>query len=257
LEFNSRYLPSIRKASRAEIASKPQVSGGVSALGRARRGSQGQLQDFVNQHEVTLTSAVMEALPSRLQELGASINWVSPIARDEYVEYRDEDFLRAVGLSDSAVELGKFWPRGGPCWDALGIVSDSKGMLRPGVILLEAKSHIPEIYGSGCQAGPHSFALIERSLAAAKQWCGARADANWTGPLYQSANRLAHLYFIRELLRRPAWLVNLYFLNDPIGPVNRDEWSVEIQKVKSSLGIDATVPFAIDVFLHALTAAES
>jgi len=149
------------------------------------------------------------------------------------------------------------WPTGGPSWDALGIISDSNGKVSPGVILVEAKSHISEIYGPGCQAGPHSRDLIERSLATAKQWCGARADANWTGPLYQSANRLAHLYFIRERLQRPAWLVNLYFLNDPIGPADRDAWNIEIQKVKSSLGLDVAVPFAMEIFLPALTAAES
>lgn len=261
LEFNSRDLPSIRKDPRAEIAVTPPLSNSVTdragTLGRAQRGSRRQLQNYVNQHEVTLTSAVMQALPSVLMDLGAGIHWVSPLARDEYVEYRDEDFLRAVGLSDSAVELRKFWPRGGPCWDALGVISDSEAKLPPSVILLEAKSHIPEIYGFGCQATPHSFDLIERSLAAAKQWCGARTNADWTGPLYQSANRFAHLYLIREVLHRPAWLVNLYFLNDTIGPANRDEWGVELRKVKSSLGIDAAVPFAVDVFLPALPDIES
>lgn len=261
LELNSRCLPFIRKDSRAEVPAKPQISSGVSGCsvtpGRAHRGSQRQLQGYVNQHEATLSGAIMEALPSRLEELGVCIRWVSPLAQDEYVEYRDKDFLRAVGINDSEVELGKFWPRGGPCWDALGVISDRNGKLRPGVVLLEAKSHIPEIYGSGCQAGPHSLDLIERSLAAAKQWCGARADSNWTGSLYQSANRLAHLYFIQNRLRRPAWLVNLYFLNDPIGPVDRDEWNVEIQKVKSSLGLDAAVPGAIEIFLPALRDAES
>jgi hypothetical protein len=94
-----------------------------------------------------LTSAVMEALPPRLQELDAHIRWVSPLAQDNYTEYRDPDFVRAVGLGAFVSELATFWPSGGPSWDALAIISDSEGKLRPGVILVEAKSHIPEIYG--------------------------------------------------------------------------------------------------------------
>jgi hypothetical protein len=260
-EFNSRYL-SPGKSVRASVSANeaPVERGGDGrngTRGRAHRGSRRQLQDYVNEQEAVLTNAVMEALPSRLRELGAHIRWVSPLAKDDYVEYRDADFLRAVGLGDFVGELANFWPSGGPSWDALAIISDSDGRIRPGVILVEAKSHIPEIYGSGCQAGPSSRGLIEKALAETKDWCGASTDADWTGPLYQSANRLAHLYFIRERLKRPAWLVNLYFINDPIGPTDEDAWKVELQKVKASLGLTSNVPFAIDLFLVALTSGDS
>lgn len=195
----------------------------------------------------------MEALPPRLRELGAHIRWVSPLAEDDYAEYCDAEFCRAVGLGDFVGELANFWPPGGPSWDALATISDSDGRIHPGVILVEAKSHIPEIYGDGCQAGPDSRGLIEKALATAKQWSGASTDADWTGPLYQSANRLAHLYFIRERLKRPAWLVNIYFINDEIGPADEDAWKAELKKVKASLGLTSKVPFTIDLFLPALT----
>ena len=226
-------------------------------VGPAVRGSRRQLQDYVNQYEATLTNAVMKELPSRLRELDAHIRWVSPLAEDDYEEYRDADFLRAVGLHDSVDDLANFWPSGGPSWDALAVVSDLAGRIHPGVILVEAKSHIPEIYGNGCQAGPHSRGTIEKALAEAKDWCKASADADWTGPLYQAANRLAHLYFIRERLKRPAWLVNLYFTYDPIGPANLGAWTTELQKVKASLGLASAVPFAIDLFLPALNTGAS
>ncbi len=195
----------------------------------------------------------MQELPGRLRELGAHIRWVSPLAVDDYAEYRDADFLRAVGLGDFVAELKSFWPSSGPSWDALATISDLDGKIRPNVILVEAKSHIPEIYGNGCQAGPVSRRIIEDALAETKQWCSASADADWTGPLYQSANRLAHLYFIRERLKRPAWLVNIYFINDEIGPADHDDWKAELQKVKASLGLTSIVPFAIDLFIPALT----
>jgi len=73
------------------------------------------------------------------------------------------------------------------------------------------------------------------------------------GPLYQSANRLAHLYFIRERLKRPAWLVNIYFIDDEIGPTDLNAWRAELQKVKASLGLSFIMPFTVDLFLPALT----
>lgn len=256
-DYNSRHLPSSCAPTPSVVASRGRRGGGIDVRnfksGRANRGSQRQLQDYVNEHAAALTSALMEALPPRLRDLSATIKWMSPLAEDDYVEYRDADFLRAVKLGDHAVHLAGFWPTGGPCWDALAIISTSGNKTIPGVILVEAKSHIAEIYGNGCQASPHSRPLIDKSLAAAKQWCGAAPGADWTGPLYQSANRLAHLYFLRERLKQPAWLVNLYFLDDPIGPVNRQAWTAELQKVKAALGLKSNLPFAIDLFLPALS----
>lgn len=259
-EFNLRHLSAARSVRASVIANGEQIKGGHVrnvTSGRALRGSRRQLQDYINEHEAEITTALLEKLPPRLRELGAHIRWVSPIAGDDYAEYRDADFLRAVELGDYASELASFWPSGGPSWDALAVTYDTDGRIRPGVILVEAKSHISEIYGIGCQANPASRDLIEKALAVAKQWCGASGDADWTGPLYQSANRLAHLYFIRERIKHTAWLVNLYFINDPIGPADQAAWEVELQKVKASLGLATTaLPSVIELFLPALTSSE-
>jgi hypothetical protein len=259
-ELNARHIPAF--ATRSAVVAEPPIRAARGAptepternatFGRARWGSRRQLQDYVNEHETALTRAVMESLPEDLRQLGAGIQWVSPLARDNYLEYRDLTFLGALGITNAEGRLTGFWPKGGPCWDALGIISASDGRPDPAVILIEAKSHIREIYGGGCQAGPRSRGLIDRSLSTARRWCGAREDADWSGALYQSANRLAHLYFLRERLKRPAWLVNLYFLNDPIGPTDRAAWNSALRVVKSSLGLESTVPFAVDVFLPAL-----
>ena len=62
-------------------------------------------------------------------------------------------------------------------------------------------------------------------------------DSDWLGlSLYQSANRIAHLYFIFNRLQTPTWLVNLYFTDDPIGPTNHEAWDGEVLKVKGELG---------------------
>jgi hypothetical protein len=256
---NSRHLPSSHSS--APIYTTPTaldrvVQASSVKSGRARRGSQRQLQDYVNEHEAILTNALMEALPPRLQALGAAIEWVSPLAQNDYIEYRDAEFLRTVKLGKYTDKITNFWPSGGPCWDALALISTPGSETTPGVILVEAKSHISEIYGSGCRASSRSRELILSSFTAAKRWCGASPESDWTGPLYQSANRLAHLYFVRELLGCSAWLVNLYFLNDPIGPADQDDWKAELINVKASLGLTSSVPFAIDVFLPALPSGE-
>ena len=249
-ELNSKYLPHQPLVSSVSAPTRQQAA---STSSRAQRGSQRQLQDYVNEKPEVLTQAVLVALPPRLNELGASIRWVSPLERANYQEYRDGEFLAAIGMPEAASQLAEFWPSMGPCWDALGVISDPGRRLKPGAILVEAKSHISEIYGNGCQAAGASLYKVDRALAETKEWLDVEGDADWLGPLYQYANRIAHLYFMLKKVGRPAWLVNLYFLNDPIGPTTQEEWQSEIQNVKDSIGLPQRIPNAVDVFLPALT----
>src|SRR6266568_2789971 len=103
-EFNRRYLSSARSV-RPSVVQEGSLAHNEICLpnatcGRAQRGSRKQLQDYVSDFEADLTSAVMEKLPTRLKDLGTNIRWVSPLALDNFVEYRDRDFLRAVGLGE-------------------------------------------------------------------------------------------------------------------------------------------------------------
>jgi hypothetical protein len=119
--------------------------------------------------------------------------------------------------------------------------------------LVEAKSHIGEVYGPGCDA--HAKASVEKirgAIAKTKVWCGAPPGANWEGPLYQSANRLAHLYFLREQLHQSAWMVNLYFLDDPIGPTSRSSWEGAIAAMNAELGLQRPPPGLCSIFLRAI-----
>jgi hypothetical protein len=210
------------------------------------------LQDYVNEYPDVLTDAVRSQLPADVRELRLRIQWVSPLRDEDYREYRDADFLQRVGLLRFAKELAEFWPGMGPSWDGLGILSDANGRINPGVILVEAKSHIAEIYGPGCQADAESLVKIKAALAQTRAWCGASTEANWLGPLNQSANRIAHLYLISECLRTPAWLVNLYFVADPIGPVDRPRWEREVANIKNQLGLNGAIKNMIEVYLPAL-----
>jgi hypothetical protein len=121
-----------------------------------------------------------------------------------------------------------------------------------GIVMVEAKSHPPEVYGRGCRGLPSSRARIEEALLETKRSLGVREEADWTGTLYQSANRLAHLYFFEQSLGIRAWLVNVYFLSDPYLPTSMEEWHVALRQVKYELGLtEITIPQVADLFLDA------
>jgi hypothetical protein len=229
----------------------PFVSDRVDEHGAAYAGSQLQTQHYVNKR----TSHLNEALAEEFPELrAAQISWRSPLAADGYREYWDQAFLKCVGLVQHADQLKAFWPAGGPHWDALAVV-EFDGSERSGVILGEGKSYPSELYGGGCAAKPGSASrvLIENSLGWTQQQLGVveKTAADWSGPLYQNANRLAHLCWLRSLGVR-AWLVHLLFTADPHGPTTEPEWLAALKKTDHELGLAAIrVDHAGHVFLSA------
>jgi hypothetical protein len=81
-------------------------------------------------------------------------------------------------MSDCEQELDEIWSKGGPRWDALTCVESGTG----GVLLVEAKSHVLEIYAGRCKAtSSHSLEMIDLSLARAKKWLAGDVAANWMG----------------------------------------------------------------------------
>lgn len=225
--------------------------GRVDESGRAYAGSQLQIQIYVNRRSEELSRGVLRTLPS-LASLKARLSWVSPLEAKKFAEYQDRAFLAAVGLKHLAPDLSNFWPPGGPVWDALAAVEIPGAAESNGVVLVEAKSYPGEIYGSGCGAKCRSLEMIEAALNQTKHWLHVPAHFPWTGPLYQSANRLAHLYFFREVVGVPAWLVNIYFLRDPRRPTRIEEWEEALPQVKEKLGSTGVdVPDTGSLFLEA------
>lgn len=221
----------------------PKDSSRTDSTGRAHAGSQRQIQTYVNERTNTLSSAIAQSLsPYNLNE--NDIYWVSPLTGDTYSEYQDSEFLERLGLGLLAPRLLEFWPRGGPCWDAL---AKTEG----GCLLIEAKSHVSEIYGGGCGASSESKQKIQAALDATKAWLAVSADVDWTGRLYQSANRYASLYFLRQIAGIPAYLVNSYFIGDPRTPTTREDWNASIRSVNQELGLVCEVPYSAAVFLTA------
>lgn len=219
--------------------------------GAAYAGSQLQTQLYVNKRTRQLDDGIRAAFSDLA---AAEFNWRSPLIADGYAEYWDKAFLERVGIGHHANDLRAFWPTGGPHWDGLATV-ELPGSDRPGVLLCEGKSYPAELYSSGCQAKPHSRSrtLIEKSLAKTQGLLGVKAQTagDWCGPLYQNANRLAHVYWLRELSVR-AWLVHLLFVDDPHGPTSPSEWEAALKKADAGLGLTGRlVPAAGHVLLPA------
>ena len=224
----------------------------VDECGRAYKGSQLQVQIYVNRRAEELSRQTLKVLPAA--PVGARLRWVSPLEIGNCIEKEKQDkaFLDALGFGHVYGKLREFWPRFGPVWDALAIAEGAGDPADRGVVLVEAKSHPGEIYGNGCGASATPRKKIKAALDRTKGWLGGPEDANWTGPLYQSANRLAHLYFFRKVVHVPAWLVNICFLNDPHGPTTREGWEQALPQLRAELGLaGVTVPFTADVFLDA------
>jgi hypothetical protein len=225
------------------------MSDRVDAFGRAYAGSQLQIQTYVNRRQKELEAAILQAFPE-LVERKAFLQWVSPLESDRFTEYQDDSFLAALGLLGLAGELADFWPQGGPKWDGLAKIHWDLGGTS-GVLLLEAKSYPKEMLSGGCLAGDVARNRIVKSLNSTRSWLDAE-DADWTGPLYQYANRLAHLYFLRQVAGIPTWFVSVCFAADPHHPTPITVWEEELKSVKASLGLGGrTIPYCTDIILEA------
>lgn len=196
---------------------------------QASRGSQKWLQIGVNQHPEVLNKAIREA--TQLDH-SVTIEWLSPLAEENYVEYRDRAFLDRLKVKLNRT-LFDFWPPRGPMWDGLARLSNGE------VVLIEAKAHIAEMVSPASKASPSSLALIEKGLAETRKALAPKSTIPWSGTFYQYANRLAHLYFLRILNRVPARLVFLYFTgaHDVSGPNTREEWEGAIKVTEVYLGL--------------------
>ena len=193
------------------------------------RGSQKWLQILVNEHPDLLN----QQLAPRMGIQPKEIYWLSPLKEDEYSEYTDSEFIKKLGVTLDEISLRSFWPRGGPVWDGLGKT------YRDDLIMVEAKAHILEIVSSPTGAREKSLSRIQSSLDATKQFLRSTSVANWSTCFYQYANRLAHLYLLRELNGLPTYLVLIYFVNDDDmnGPKTQAEWEAAIQVQELFLGV--------------------
>ena len=214
---------------------------------KGTRGSLKWIQVLVNQRPDFLDRQVRESCGLEPDE---AIEWVSPLADDEYAEYRDASFLRRLGVDLRNRPLREFWPRRGPQWDALGRTDGGA------VFLVEAKANIPELVSpAGGAKSPASIALIDDSLKEVQRFLRVDTRIDWAGKLYQYANRIAHLYLLRELNRLPAYLLFTYFVGDKEvdGPQTVGEWKAAIEVAERVLGLPTRhrlSDYVVDLFIH-------
>jgi hypothetical protein len=209
------------------------------------RGSQKWIQLLINDCPQLINSSLEKKCSLTTDE---HITWVSPLKTDEFAEYWDQEFLHQLGVGLKQRTLSTFWPNYGPHWDALGRTDKGK------VFIVESKAHITELVSPGTGASSQSKALIEKSFHEVESYLKIQSLTEWTTVFYQYANRLAHLYLLRELNNIPAYLVFVYFLNDKEmnGPATKEEWISAIQVVEGVLGLSekhSLKPYIIDVFI--------
>ena len=219
----------------------------------ASRGSRKWLQVLVNCRPELLNDAIAQ----RLAEIPEDMEWLSPLVEDHYAEYRDQTFLDRLSGSmyyrssaDPQHNLADFWPRFGPQWDGLAVTD------RGQVLLVEAKAHIPEMVTAPTQArGESAILKIQESLGRVKSFVNSKAPVDWSASFYQYANRLAHLYWMRELNGHDAYLVNLFLINDREmnGPSSEAEWRAAIRLQEVFLGVrqGSQTGYALDPWVGA------
>ena len=174
----------------------------------------------------------VNAAPHRLQPARLPpLTWVSPLAADGFAEYRDGAFLHRLGLAPLAPALAAFWPARGPQWDGLATFPG-------GVVLAEAKAHLREFDTPPSAAGPASARRIAKAFAQVQAALGVTLSAPWERRFYQYANRLAHLWWLRDQGIN-AHLLLVGFLNDPDlnGPAGAEAWHSALASADAELGL--------------------
>jgi hypothetical protein len=201
------------------------------------RGSLKWIQRAVNDDSASFDPLVLGSL-----EGATRIDWLSPLREDGFAEYRDASFLSLIGRPDLAAALASFWPARGPQWDALGR-SDAGH-----VLLVEAKAHVAELCSPGTQAAGDSRARIVRTLGEVADRLGAAPLAPWPDAFYQLANRIAHLWFLREN-RVEACLLLVDFVGDADmrGPATEEAWDAAYLVANHVLGLGRPHPLSAHI----------
>lgn len=206
------------------------------------KGSQRWLQVAVNRCPTVIDSAIQNSGI----DLDDPIVWVSPLDTDDFAEYMDAAFLERLGVRLGQRRLPDYWPNSGPRWD---------GLVRSGnsVLLIEAKANIKELDSSPCKAQATSRSKIRAALNDTRTFLGIQSETDWTQCFYQIANRLAHLYLLRQLNGCDAYLVFVYFVDDhTTEPVTGTGWRTAVALAKAHLGIpksDWMARYVKDVYI--------
>ena len=73
------------------------------------KGSLKWIQTLINENSELLNRKIQDHIKNEL----SLIEWVSPIKEDEFAEYRDEDFLKVLGIEKYHLKLSVSGPKVG------------------------------------------------------------------------------------------------------------------------------------------------
>lgn len=209
---------------------------------KGEKGSLKWIQELINYNSELFNRRIQDHIKHDL----SLTEWMSPKKEDEFAEYRDKDFLESLGIKECQARLFEFWPKGGPQWDALGKLKNKF------YFIVEAKANIFEITSS-CQAtSENSKTKINNSIIRTKQFLNISSGQNWLNGFYQYANRLCHLYFLRELCGVNAYLIFVYFCNDTTHiPTSIEQWhgAIKLQKHLMALGRHRLQKYIVEIFI--------
>lgn len=203
---------------------------------RGAKGSLRWIQDLANQYPDVLNESI---------GIGP-VEWRSPLADDEFAEYRDQTFLDRPGVILPKRLLNDFWPSRGPQWDALGSAPSGE------IVLVEAKAHVPELLSPPCQAKGENAEIIRRSLSEAAAGLHASPGTDWSQRFYQYGNRLAHAWFLTQVNGLPVRLAFVHFIGDADmdGPSTRREWEAALTVLHEALGLRGRMPhYVAEIFI--------
>ena len=99
-----------------------------------------------------------------------------------------------------------------------------------------------------------SIRRITEALGQTARWLGLDATPpSWLSGFYQTANRLAHLFFLRELCGVGADLVFLLVVEDPTHRATaRGAWETAWSQMWERMGLDGQPPSTHALFLPGL-----
>lgn len=224
-------------------------------MAKAHKGSQFHLQEYINDHRREIDTAIFTSSPSLLMfaDPAKKLQWISPLANDDYAEYRD-DFLEHLikdqsQLNDAKKIIRQHWPARGPVWDGLAIVKGKNNEL--GILLVEAKAHPAETVSKSKASSDSSEELIRTSLTKTQKEFGSVSELEpWLDKYYQLANRLCFLALLSRELNIPTWLVLVNFTDDTDHKeTSLIDWKTHYAEVFDALGLQADAPLVHRIVL--------
>jgi hypothetical protein len=120
--------------------------------------------------------------------------------------------------------------------------------------LVEAKANVPELVSFCGAKDKESLKTISASLTETQRWLSCKEPSiDWKCGFYQYANRLAHLYFLKEKAHKEVYLVFLYFVEDSTyisTSINAWKSALELQKKLMGLSARSLAGNVIDLFIN-------